>query len=110
MDPTTPDPAAAPPGGSIAVVGAGIVGTCVAYALRKRGCAVTLIDRAQPGDGCSSGNSGAISPGSVAPLALPGVLATLPSMLRDPDGPLTLPLAYLPRALPWLLRFAASAR
>lgn len=95
---------------TVAVIGAGIVGTCIAYALRRRGVAVTLIDREAPGHGCSFGNSGAISPGSVAPLALPGMLASVPGMLRDPESPLYLPLGYLPRALPWLLRFVASSR
>jgi D-amino-acid dehydrogenase len=94
----------------VGVVGAGIIGVCVAHLLRKRGFDVTLIDRDDPGHGCSFGNSGAISPGSVAPLAMPGVLATLPAMLRDPESPLYLPLRYLPRALPWLLRFVASSR
>ena len=94
----------------VVVVGAGIVGTCIAHALRKRGLDVVLVDRDPPGSGCSFGNSGAISPGSVAPLAMPGVLASVPAMLRDPESPLYLPLRYLPRALPWLVRFAASAR
>ena len=95
---------------TVAVIGAGIVGACIAYTLRKRGAAVALIDRGDPGHGCSFGNSGAISPGSVAPLALPGVLASIPGMLLDGDSPLRLPLRYLPRAVPWLLRFLASAR
>src|SRR6185437_48950 len=94
----------------VAVVGAGIVGSCIALALGKRGADVTLIDRDEPGRGCSFGNSGAISPGSVAPLAMPGIVSSLPAMLLDPEGPLHLRLGYLPRALPWLLRFVASAR
>lgn len=94
----------------IGVVGAGIIGTSTALALRKRGADVTLVDRDEPGSGCSFGNSGAISPGSVAPLAMPGVLASVPSMLLDEASPLYLPLRYLPRALPWLMRFVASAR
>jgi D-amino-acid dehydrogenase len=93
----------------VAVVGAGIVGTSIAYALRKRGAQVTLIDRDEPGRGCSWGNSGAISPGSVVPLAMPGVLSSVPRMLADGESPLHLPLRYLPFALPWLLRFVASA-
>lgn len=97
-------------GTRVAVVGAGIVGTSIALALRKRGADVTLIDRDEPGRGCSYGNSGAISPGSVAPLAMPGILSTVPGMLLDPESPLFLPLRYLPRALPWLLQFVASAR
>ena len=95
---------------SVAVIGAGIVGASIALALRKRGADVTLIDRDQPGRGCSFGNSGAISPASVAPLAMPGVLASVPGMLLDDESPLHLPWRYLPRALPWLMRFVASAR
>lgn len=98
------------PGASVAVVGAGIVGCAIALELKKRGVDVTLVDRDEPGRGCSFGNSGAISTSSIVPLAMPGVLASVPSMLLDAEGPLHLPLRYLPRALPWLLRFVASAR
>lgn len=94
----------------IAVIGAGIVGTSIALALRKRGAEVTLVDRDEPGRGCSFGNSGAISPASIAPLAMPGMLASVPGMLLDGESPLHLPWRYLPRALPWLVRFVASAR
>lgn len=93
----------------VGVIGAGIVGACIAHALAKRGAQVTLIDRDEPGQGCSYGNSGAISAGSVAPVAMPGVLASVPKMLLDDESPLFLPLAYLPRALPWLTQFVASA-
>jgi len=93
----------------VAVIGAGIVGAAIALELRKRGHEVTLVDRDEPGRGCSFGNSGALSPGSVAPLALPGVLASIPRMLLDSQSPLRVPLAYIPRALPWLARFVASA-
>lgn len=101
---------AGPDSPRIAVIGAGIVGSSIALELRKRGAEVTLVDRDAPGQGCSFGNSGAISPGSVAPLALPGVLASVPGMLLDDESPLYLPLRYLPSALPWLLQFIASAR
>lgn len=93
----------------VAVVGAGIVGCCIALALRKRGADVTLIDRDGPAQGCSYGNSGAISVSSVAPLAMPGVLASLPKLLFDPESPLHLRLAYLPTAAAWLTRFVLSA-
>lgn len=97
-------------GQRVVVVGAGIVGTSIALALRRRGADVTLVDRDEPGQGCSFGNSGAVSPASVVPLAMPGVLASVPGMLLDDESPLYLPLRYLPRALPWLLRFMAAAR
>ena len=94
----------------VVVVGAGIVGACIAHALRARGDRVLLVDRDEPGRGASFGNSGALSPGSVAPLAMPGVLSGVPAMLMDANGPLYLPPEYLPRALPWLARFVAAAR
>ena len=94
---------------TVAVIGAGIVGTCVAYTLARSGAQVTLIDRDEPGQGASFGNSGAISPGSVAPLAMPGVVKTVPGMMVDPESPLFLPPGYLPRALPWLMAFVASS-
>lgn len=94
----------------VAVVGAGIVGVCAAYELRKLGLDVLLIDKGEPGQGCSFGNSGAISPSSVAPLAMPGVLASVPGMLGRPDSPLFLPWRYLPKAIPWLARFVMASR
>jgi D-amino-acid dehydrogenase len=93
----------------VLVVGAGIVGACIAHALVKRGARVLLLDADAPGRGCSYGNSGALSVGSVAPLAMPGIVRSVPRMLLDRDGPLRIHPAYLPRALPWLLRFVASA-
>lgn len=95
---------------AVAVIGAGIVGASIALALRKRGAQVLLVDRDEPGRGCSSGNSGAISVSSVAPLAMPGVLASVPRMMLDDASPLYLPWRYAPRALPWLARFVAAAR
>ncbi|MBY0329741.1 MAG: FAD-dependent oxidoreductase [Acetobacteraceae bacterium] len=95
----------------ILVVGAGIVGLCTAWHLARGGADVTVLDRAAPGEGgASSGNAGAISAGSVAPLAMPGVLRQVPGMLLDPAGALHIPPRYALRAAPWLLRFVAAAR
>jgi D-amino-acid dehydrogenase len=94
----------------IIVIGAGIVGLCTAWHLARGGAEVLVLDGAAPGSGASSGNAGAISGGSVAPLAMPGVLKQMPQMLLDPAGALHIPPRYWPRAAPWLLRFVASAR
>ncbi|HEY8605931.1 MAG TPA: FAD-dependent oxidoreductase [Noviherbaspirillum sp.] len=93
----------------VAVVGAGIVGLCVAWELRKAGHQVRLIDPEAPGSQCSYGNAGAISTGSLAPLAMPGVLKNAAGMMLDPDSPLHVPAGYWLRAAPWLLRFVAAA-
>lgn len=94
----------------VAVVGAGVVGIATALALQSHGVAVSLFERDDPGMACSYGNSGAISPGSLAPLALPGILKTVPGMLLDADGPLRVGWRHLPQAAPWLLAFVRSAR
>lgn len=96
--------------GSTVVVGAGIVGTITAYELAKAGITTTLVDADTPGMGCSFGNAGAISPGAVVPLAMPGVLRSVLTMLRDPEGPLHIRPSYFPRAIPWLARFLLAAR
>jgi glycine/D-amino acid oxidase-like deaminating enzyme len=95
---------------SVVVIGAGIVGLCAAWQLLRRGADVTLIDRDEPGLGCSYGNAGALSFGSVAPLAMPGVMRDALSMLLDPAAPLRIPLDYLPKAAPWLWRFVRASR
>jgi glycine/D-amino acid oxidase-like deaminating enzyme len=95
---------------TIVVVGAGIVGVCAAWQLLRRGADVTLVDRDGPGRGCSFGNAGALSCGSVAPLAMPGVMRDALTMLLDPAAPLRIPPAYLPRAAPWLRRFVRASR
>jgi glycine/D-amino acid oxidase-like deaminating enzyme len=95
---------------AIVVVGAGIVGACTAWHLKRRGADVTLIDRDEPGRGCSYGNAGALSCGSVAPLAMPGVMRDALTMLLDPAAPLRIPLPYLPKAAPWLRRFVRASK
>jgi D-amino-acid dehydrogenase len=93
----------------VLVIGAGIVGLCVAWHLARGGAEVTVLDRDGPGEGASSGNAGAISAGSVAPLAMPGVLRQVPGMLLDRKGALHIPARAWPAALPWLWRFVLSA-
>jgi D-amino-acid dehydrogenase len=94
----------------VAVVGAGIVGLCAAWHLVKRDAKVTLIDREGPGRGCSFGNSASLSSGSVAPLAMPGVVKSAPRMLLDPASPLRVAPGYWLKAAPWLARFVAASR
>ena len=93
----------------ITIIGAGIVGVATASYLRRDGHAVTVVDMRPPGEYCSYGNAGILSPGSCVPLATPGVHWKVPGYLADPMGPLTIRWSYLPRAAPWLLRFVAAS-
>lgn len=92
----------------VAVVGGGIVGVCCAAYLQRDGHLVTLVEATEPGAGASRGNAGALSPWSCVPLSMPGTVRKVPSWLSDPDGPLVIRPFYLPRVLPWLLRFIAA--
>ncbi len=94
----------------ILVVGAGIVGLCVAHELAQAGKRVTVVDPEPPGSQASYGNSGALSGGSVAPLAMPGVVRSSLPMLVDPAGPLFVAPTYWLKAVPWLWRFVRSAQ
>lgn len=94
------------------VIGAGIVGVCTANALLDKGFSVDVFDPAEPGspEQCSYGNAGGICPGSCLPNAMPGLMKSVPQWLLDPEGPLYIRLAYVPHALPWLIRFVLSGR
>lgn len=94
----------------VVVVGAGIVGLCVAYYVRKAGFEVKLIDPDVPSAQCSFGNAGSIASGAVAPLAMPGAMGSALQMLLNPAGPLNLPLSYLLQATPWLMKFVAASK
>lgn len=99
-------------GRRVAIIGAGAVGTCCANYLLDAGFDVEVIDTVEPGspDQCSYGNAGGLSPGSCIPNAMPGLIAELPGLLLDPEGPVSLRILDLPHALPWLIRFLWSSR
>ena len=95
---------------NITIIGAGIVGIATACYLRRDGHEVTVVDMNPPGEYCSFGNAGILSPGSCAPQALPGILWKVPGYLADPLGPLTVRWPHLPRMAPWLRKFVANSR
>jgi D-amino-acid dehydrogenase len=94
---------------SVTIIGAGIVGIATAATLKREGREVTVVDMRPPGEYCSFGNAGILSPGSCVPLAMPGIHWKVPGYLMDPLGPLTFRWSYFPKAAPWLLRFLAAS-
>jgi len=94
----------------VIVVGAGIVGACCAYALRRAGFDVLLIEKDEPGRAASYGNSGSIGLASTPPLGMPGMLKDAPRMLLDPEHALVIRWKHLPRALPWFLKFVETLK
>jgi len=97
--------ARSPAAGPVNIVGAGIVGLSVAWALVCRGRTVRVFDAQPPGAGASFGNSGSLSSASVVPLAVPGAARAGMKMLASADAPLVVRRRYLLRALPWLRQF-----
>jgi D-amino-acid dehydrogenase len=96
--------------GLIGVVGGGYVGVCCALQLARAGHNAVLIDIGDPEKAASYGNSGQFAVGEVVPLAVPGVLFSVPGWLLDPLGPLTIRWRDLPGLTPWLARFVLASR
>lgn len=91
----------------VVVIGAGIVGAASAIELLRDGHRVTILEPGEPGgeQSASYGNGTLLNPSSVIPMSAPGIWRKVPGWLADPLGPLTIRWRYLPRLLPWLLRF-----
>ncbi|SDD21566.1 NAD(P)/FAD-dependent oxidoreductase [Kordiimonas lacus] len=94
----------------IAVVGAGIIGVCTALELQAAGHDVWLLDRKGVAEECSFGNAGHIAVEHIFPLSSPATLLEVPKMLMAPNGPLSIRMLYLPRLMPWLMRFLWAGR
>lgn len=92
------------------VVGAGIIGTAIAHELQKRGHSVVLIDRDAPGMGASFGNMASIAVTEFMPASRPSVWRQIPGWMLDPEGPVRVRPSYMPRLVPWFLRFIAASR
>ncbi|MEX3014106.1 NAD(P)/FAD-dependent oxidoreductase [Gymnodinialimonas hymeniacidonis] len=91
------------------VIGAGIVGVSTAIWLRRAGVEVTLVDRGAPGQGTSYGNAGVIANCSMVPVTTPGLIRKSPKMALDPNFPLFVRWSYLPKMLPWLIKYLGNA-
>lgn len=94
----------------VAVVGTGIVGIAIAHALLDEGHEVLLVESREPAFGPSRGNAGWIAHTDILPIASPKILGQVPKFLADPLGPLSIRPSYLPKLLPWLVRFVLAAR
>ncbi len=90
---------------SVGVIGAGIQGVCVSLNLIKKGFKVTLIDRDEPGNSASYGNAGHFSPYASVPVNRPDILVDIPAMLLSSSGPLALKWNYVPKMIPWFIKF-----
>ena len=90
------------------IIGAGIQGACIGLQLIKKGIQVTIFDKNDPGKMTSYGNAGHFSPYAVLQLNRPDVLYDVPKMLFSSYGPLALKWNYIPKMIPWILRYLKS--
>ena len=90
----------------VGIVGAGIQGVSNALFLQKKGFDVTIFDRDNPGSQAASyGNAGHFSPYASLSLNRTDVLADVPAMLLSSSGPLALKWNYVPKMIPWFIKF-----
>lgn len=95
----------------VVVVGAGLQGVATAYQLARRGCAVTVLERAAAvAQGTSHANAGMLTPSMADPWNAPGTLGHVLRWLGREDAPFLLRPRVLPSILGWGVSFLANAR
>jgi len=94
----------------VVIAGAGIVGVSSSIWLQRAGHQVTLVDRMDEALRTSYGNAGVLAAGAILPVPVPGLAWKLPKMLLSRDEPLFLQWRYLPRLLPFLMKYLSFAR
>ncbi len=92
----------------VLIIGGGVIGLASAYELARAGVQVTVIDKSDPGYGCSYGNAGWITPCFSMPLPMPGMLLKSIGWLTDPESPLYIKPELSVTLFRWLLRFLLS--
>lgn len=93
----------------IVVIGAGIVGISTAIWLQRSGHEVVLIDREGIAAGASYGNAGILACSGIVPISNPDLMYNAPRMFFSSNQPLFLRWSYLPKMLPWLMKFVKNA-
>jgi len=73
---------------STVVIGGGVIGLACAYALRRRGERVTVLEMGEPGAACSAGNAGWIVPSLSGPVPGPGAVGASLAGMVNPESPL----------------------
>ena len=90
----------------VGIIGSGIQGVSNALFLQKKGFDVTIFDRDEPGSPAASyGNAGHFSPYASLSLNRTDILLDVPTMLMSSSGPLALKWNYVPKMIPWFVKF-----
>ncbi len=94
----------------IGIIGCGIQGISNALFLQRKGFQVEIFDRDEPGSPAASyGNAGHFSPYASVPLNRPDLITDVPAMLLSSTGPLALKWNYVPKMIPWFIKFILNS-
>lgn len=95
----------------VIIVGAGIVGVCCAWYLRREGFEVTVLERRSGvAQETSFANAGIVAPGYVTPWAAPGMPRKVLSYLFAAEAPLRFTPTANPAQWRWLARWLGQCR
>ena len=95
--------------GSIAVIGAGIVGICTALELQRVGYKVTLLDKGEPADETSKGNASFIAVEAMEPQATPHNIVTAIKLTFHENGAFKVTPDNILAFIPWGFSFLKEA-
>ncbi len=85
----------------IVIAGGGIIGLFTAYYLADEGFDITILEKSDGAEGCSTGNAGMVVPSHIIPLAAPGMIEKGLRWMFDSQSPF-----YVKPRLNWdLLRW-----
>jgi D-amino-acid dehydrogenase len=87
-----------------------VIGLSCAWALRRRGAEVLVLDPRAPGTACSAGNAGWIVPAMSGPIPAPGLVGTSLKWMLKRDSPLYIRPRVDPAFSAWLYRFWRNCR
>ncbi|MDI3270326.1 MAG: FAD-dependent oxidoreductase [Bacillota bacterium] len=91
-------------------MGAGAIGLMSAYHLVEHGVSVTIVDRVPPGQACSFGNAGWITPSLANPVPEPGILGQVLTWLVQRDSPFSMRISEVLKDPGWFLGFLRASR
>lgn len=90
----------------VIVIGAGIIGVCTAYYLRRAGMDVTVLERhSSVAQETSFGNAGMIAPGYVTPWAAPGMPRKIFAALFQSESPVVFRPRWSTAQWRWIRRW-----
>lgn len=95
----------------VIVVGAGIIGVCTAYYLRRDGHQVTVVERRSGvAQETSFANAGVMAPSYVAPWSQPGMPAKVLAYLFKAEAPIVFRPSLDPALWRWIVRWLGECR